>query len=157
MAIKVLKREPESVSMEGDTKVRQGEPDSVSKEGVAILQEARKLAGTNFVVNSRFKPFAIRDGLLITGQQQYSGGAAAKLVIEAGWPSPDTVGVGVLDGESPRARIDVLDPDLPGGRQPHPMPELEAGAPFDRKGRTFLEGVMLGVRDALAVLRLRVL
>jgi len=48
-----------------------------------IEEEARKLAGTNFVVNSRFKPFAVRDGLLITGQQQYSGGAAAKLVIEA--------------------------------------------------------------------------
>jgi len=48
-----------------------------------IEQEARKLAGTNFVVNSRFKPFAVRDGLLITGHQQYSGGAAAKLVIEA--------------------------------------------------------------------------
>jgi putative intracellular protease/amidase len=48
-----------------------------------IEQEARKLAGTNFVVNSRFKPFAVRDGLLVTGQQQYSGGAAAKLVIEA--------------------------------------------------------------------------
>jgi putative intracellular protease/amidase len=48
-----------------------------------IEQEARKLKGTNFVVNSRFKPFAIRDGLLITGQQQYSGGAAAKLVTEA--------------------------------------------------------------------------
>ena len=48
-----------------------------------IEQEARKLEGTNFVVNSRFKPFAVRDGHLITGQQQYSGGAAAKLVIEA--------------------------------------------------------------------------
>ena len=48
-----------------------------------IEQEARKLEGTNFVVNSRFKPFAVRDGLLVTGQQQSSGGAAAKLVIEA--------------------------------------------------------------------------
>ena len=48
-----------------------------------IEQEARKLTGTNFVVNSRFKPFAVRDGHLITGQQQYSGSAAAKLVIEA--------------------------------------------------------------------------
>ena len=28
-----------------------------------IEQEARKLEGTNFVVNSRFKPFAVRDGL----------------------------------------------------------------------------------------------
>jgi putative intracellular protease/amidase len=48
-----------------------------------IEQEAGRLEGTNFVVNSRFKPFAVRDGLLVTGQQQYSGGAAAKLVIEA--------------------------------------------------------------------------
>jgi putative intracellular protease/amidase len=48
-----------------------------------IEDEARKLAGTNFIVNSRFKPFAVRDGLLITGQQQYSGAAAARLVIEA--------------------------------------------------------------------------
>jgi len=50
---------------------------------VWIEDEARKLAGTNFVVNSMFKPFAIRDGNLITGQQQYSGAAAARLVIEA--------------------------------------------------------------------------
>ena len=48
-----------------------------------IEEEARKLEDTNFVVNGRFKPFAVRDGLLVTGQQQYSGGAAAKLVIEA--------------------------------------------------------------------------
>ena len=48
-----------------------------------IEEEAKKLEGTTFVVNGRFKPFAVRDGLLITGQQQYSGGAAAKLVIEA--------------------------------------------------------------------------
>jgi putative intracellular protease/amidase len=48
-----------------------------------IEDEARKLEGTNFVVASRFKPFAIRDGNLITGQQQYSGAAAARLVIEA--------------------------------------------------------------------------
>ena len=48
-----------------------------------IEQEARKLEGTNFIVNSRFKPFAVRDGHLITGQQQYSTGAAAQLVIEA--------------------------------------------------------------------------
>jgi hypothetical protein len=30
-----------------------------------------------------FRPFAVRDGLLITGQQQFSGAAAARLVIEA--------------------------------------------------------------------------
>jgi putative intracellular protease/amidase len=48
-----------------------------------IEDEARRLEGTNFVVSSMFKPFAIRDGNLITGQQQYSGAAAARLVIEA--------------------------------------------------------------------------
>ncbi|NWG21647.1 MAG: type 1 glutamine amidotransferase domain-containing protein [Chloroflexi bacterium] len=48
-----------------------------------IEEEARKLEGTNFVVGPRFAPFAVRDGRLITGQQQYSGSAAAKLVIEA--------------------------------------------------------------------------
>ena len=48
-----------------------------------IEQEARKLENTNFIVSSRFKSHAVRDGLLITGQQQYSGRAAALLLIEA--------------------------------------------------------------------------
>ena len=48
-----------------------------------IEDEARKMTGTNFIVSSRFKPFAVRDGNLITGQQQYSGAAAARLLIEA--------------------------------------------------------------------------
>jgi putative intracellular protease/amidase len=48
-----------------------------------IEDEARALSGTNFIVSSRFKPHAVRDGLLVTGQQQYSGAAAARLVIGA--------------------------------------------------------------------------
>ena len=48
-----------------------------------IEDEARKIDDTNFVVQSMFKPFAVRDGNLITGQQQFSGTAAAQLVIEA--------------------------------------------------------------------------
>jgi putative intracellular protease/amidase len=48
-----------------------------------IEDEARKLENTNFIVNGRFKPHAVRDGNLITGQQQYSGAAAARLMIEA--------------------------------------------------------------------------
>ena len=48
-----------------------------------IEDEAKKLEGTNFIVASRFKPHAVRDGLLITGQQQHSGAAAARLIIEA--------------------------------------------------------------------------
>jgi len=48
-----------------------------------IEDEAREIEGTNFVVDQMFREFAVRDGLLVTGQQQYSGAAAARLVIEA--------------------------------------------------------------------------
>jgi len=48
-----------------------------------IEAEARKIAGTNFVVDQAFRPFAVRDGHLVTGQQQFSGAEAARLVIEA--------------------------------------------------------------------------
>jgi putative intracellular protease/amidase len=48
-----------------------------------IEDEARAMAGTNFVVDQPFREFAVRDGLLVTGQQQHSGAAAARLVIEA--------------------------------------------------------------------------
>jgi len=48
-----------------------------------IEDEARRLPDTNFIVQGRFRPHAVRDGLLITGQQQYSGVAAARKVIEA--------------------------------------------------------------------------
>jgi len=48
-----------------------------------IEDEAKKLENTNFIVLSRFKAHAVRDGNLVTGQQQYSGAAVARLVIEA--------------------------------------------------------------------------
>jgi putative intracellular protease/amidase len=48
-----------------------------------IEDEARKLADTNFIVDGRFKPHAVRDGNLITAQQQYSGTPAARLIVEA--------------------------------------------------------------------------
>lgn len=48
-----------------------------------IESEARKMENTNFIVKNAFAPFAVRDGHLITGQQQNSGSEAAKLVIEA--------------------------------------------------------------------------
>ncbi|NBB73874.1 MAG: type 1 glutamine amidotransferase domain-containing protein [Bacteroidetes bacterium] len=47
-----------------------------------IEDEARQ-RGAHYVTNGPFKPFAIRDGRLITGQQQYSGTETAHLVIEA--------------------------------------------------------------------------
>lgn len=48
-----------------------------------IEDEARQLDDTNFVVDQPFREFALRDGLLVTGQQQNSGAAAARLVVEA--------------------------------------------------------------------------
>jgi putative intracellular protease/amidase len=48
-----------------------------------IEDEARKVVGTNFIVNSRFKSHCVRDGNLITGQQQFSGRDSALRVIEA--------------------------------------------------------------------------
>jgi len=48
-----------------------------------IEDEARVMPGTNFIVRGAFRSHAVRDGGLITGQQQHSGGAAAALVIEA--------------------------------------------------------------------------
>lgn len=48
-----------------------------------IEDEAKKLSNSNFIVLGRFKSHAVRDGNLITGQQQYSATAAARLIIEA--------------------------------------------------------------------------
>ena len=48
-----------------------------------IEDEARKIAETNFITGGPFARFAVRDGTLITGQQQVSSGAAAELVVAA--------------------------------------------------------------------------
>ncbi|MEM8608105.1 MAG: type 1 glutamine amidotransferase domain-containing protein [Myxococcota bacterium] len=47
-----------------------------------IEDEASKL-GAHFVTADAFAPFAVHDGLLVTGQQQHSGAETARLVIEA--------------------------------------------------------------------------
>lgn len=48
-----------------------------------IENEAASIEGTTFLCRRANEPFAIRDGRLITGQQQYSSGITAQLVIEA--------------------------------------------------------------------------
>ncbi|MBA2260639.1 MAG: hypothetical protein H0W18_17265 [Acidobacteria bacterium] len=76
--------------------------------------------------------------------------AEARGVIEAPWPDAAEAGTGVFAGEAPRVRIDVLDPAVRGGIDYDPsLPPVEEAPPFDRKGSTLLEGVMLGVGDAL--------
>jgi putative intracellular protease/amidase len=47
-----------------------------------IEDEAKKL-GAQFSTGQAFQPYAVRDGNLITGQQQHSGGEVANLVISA--------------------------------------------------------------------------
>ena len=47
-----------------------------------IEEEARKIEGTTFKVAPPFSSYAIEDGNLITGQQQNSGTAAAKMVVK---------------------------------------------------------------------------
>lgn len=47
------------------------------------IEEAARERGANYVQGGLWKGFAVRDGRLITGQQQYSGRRVAELVIEA--------------------------------------------------------------------------
>ncbi len=74
----------------------------------------------------------------------------AQKVIHAPWPKPENAGVGVFKHEAPRVRVEVLSPESR-LRQPvtADLPPVEAGLPFDKKGNTLLEAVMLGVGDAL--------
>jgi len=89
----------------------------------------------------------------------------ARAVIEAPWPEPSQAGVGVFANEPPRKHVEVLDPAIrltaeraEGAEQDSSASsavsavrrgQVEPAPRFDAKGRTFLEGVMLGVGDAL--------
>jgi 2-oxoisovalerate dehydrogenase E1 component len=76
--------------------------------------------------------------------------AEARRVIEAPWPDPASAGVGVFAGEPPRRRVEILDPHLRlASPLDTPLPPLDPGLPFDRKGQTFLEAVAMGIADAL--------
>jgi putative intracellular protease/amidase len=47
------------------------------------VEDVLRERGANYVQGGLFKAFAVRDGRLITGQQQYSGRKVAQMVIEA--------------------------------------------------------------------------
>jgi putative intracellular protease/amidase len=47
------------------------------------VEEVLRERGANYINGGLFKAFAVRDGRLITGQQQYSGRKVAQMVIEA--------------------------------------------------------------------------
>ncbi len=79
--------------------------------------------------------------------EQLVAGEAAK-VIAAPWPDAERVGIGVYGDQPPVRRVEVL---AERSADPEPGPgEVEAGAPFEAGGHTFLEAVTLGVADALA-------
>jgi len=47
------------------------------------IEDVARERGANYVQGGLWKAFAVRDGRLITGQQQYSGAKTARLLIEA--------------------------------------------------------------------------
>lgn len=74
----------------------------------------------------------------------------ARVVIDAPWPDGAQAGRGVVAGESPRIHVEVLDDTWrQAAARAAGLPPVEDAPPFDPKGRTFLEAVMLGVGDAL--------
>jgi 2-oxoisovalerate dehydrogenase E1 component len=76
--------------------------------------------------------------------------AEAQKVIGAPWPDAADAGAGVYADEKRRSRVEVLDPAFRHAIDYNPpLPPLEANAPRDPKGHTFLDAVMLGVGDAL--------
>ncbi|HEY0157393.1 MAG TPA: thiamine pyrophosphate-dependent enzyme [Thermoanaerobaculia bacterium] len=72
----------------------------------------------------------------------------ARNVVDAPWPDGAEAGDGVFANEPRRAHVEVLDEAI--RRQSNPaLPRVEEAPPFDAKGKTFLEAVMLGVGDVL--------
>ncbi len=71
----------------------------------------------------------------------------AAAVVAAPWPEPEEAGRDVLADEPDRTRIEVLENRILPATGFDPV--VDAGPPFDPKGATFLEAVMIGLRDAL--------
>ncbi len=107
-----------------------------------IRSYAARLEAAGIVARGDLDRFKAEAEALVEGE--------ARKVIAAPWPDPEGAGRGVFADEPPRKRIEVLEPATRSRLQPDVLLRPEPGLPFDPKGRTFLEGVMLGVRDALA-------
>jgi 2-oxoisovalerate dehydrogenase E1 component len=74
----------------------------------------------------------------------------ARAVIDAPWPDGELAGFGVVADEPRREHIEVLDEEWRHRASENiALPAIEDAPPFDAKGKTFLEAVMLGVGDAL--------
>ena len=92
--------------------------------------------------------------------------AQARAVIDAPWPDGASAGVGVFANEPTRQHVEVLDPEIRLGSEEVRLKadttykgdvvsgfsrtdSVEDAPPFDAKGKTFLDAVMIGVGDAL--------
>jgi len=74
----------------------------------------------------------------------------ARAVIDAAWPDPASAGTNVLANEPRRVHVEVLDEAWrQHASRSMSLPPVEEAPPFDTKGKTFLDAVMLGVGDAL--------
>jgi 2-oxoisovalerate dehydrogenase E1 component len=97
-----------------------------------------------------------REGVIAAGDLDHFKDEAAALVerearaiVEAPWPDKEAAGVGVFANEAPRVHVEVLEPEIRIQTGTFNDARLEPGPPFDAKGSTFLDGVMLGITDAL--------
>ncbi len=105
-----------------------------------------------------------REGLIARGElETFKRNAEAiveqeaRAVIDAPWPDARVAGAGVFAGDETRVHVEVLDPVVrfptppaPPALPARPALAIEPAPPFDPKGKTFLEAVMLGIGDALA-------
>jgi pyruvate/2-oxoglutarate/acetoin dehydrogenase E1 component len=74
----------------------------------------------------------------------------ARRVVDAPWPSPETVGARVVSGSADRTHVEPLERRSPARSTPIPsLPALDTGPPFDPSGCTFLEAIARGIGDAL--------
>jgi 2-oxoisovalerate dehydrogenase E1 component len=79
----------------------------------------------------------------------------ARAVAEAPWPDPAWAGRDVFANEASRVHVEVLDPavrlmaDTTYASNTTYDSGVDPGPPFDPRGRTFLDAVMLAVGDAL--------
>lgn len=131
--------------------------------------EYPSLTGGGYVDAERYEHWATRDPIATYARELEQDGlieagslprlqqeadrivdAEARRVIDAEWPEPSLAGVGVHADEAPRQRVEVLDEDvrLSVDLDP-PLPDLVPGLPFDPTGRTLLDAITLGLRDAL--------
>jgi 2-oxoisovalerate dehydrogenase E1 component len=97
-----------------------------------------------------------REGVIAAGDlDRFKDEAAAvvereaRAIAEAPWPDKESAGVGVFADEPPRVHVEILEPEIRIQAGDFNDERLEPGPPFEAKGSTFLDGVMLGIADAL--------